>query len=106
EPKDIDLGEIGFDNIGNVILVKGVIDRVAQTEGPTLFFIDDGTGTFTFKGFFKPGERAYPEFEEGDVVSIKAGVKEYNGVLEGDIIRLEKVADVGKIKKQIEDKQR
>ena len=53
--------------------VRGKINRIAQTGGPTIFVISDGTGSFSLKGFISPGERAFPELNEGD--SVRALIK-------------------------------
>jgi archaea-specific RecJ-like exonuclease len=79
------LDEITMEQVGNQFVVKAVIDSVAQTSGPTLFTITDGTATLVLKGFEAPGERAYPDVKEGDSIEAKIQVNEYNGMLEGEI---------------------
>ncbi len=66
-------------------LIKGQISRVIQTGGPTIFFISDGTGNLSIKGFTKPGERAYPEIGEGTSVQTFVEIGEFKGELEGEI---------------------
>jgi RecJ-like exonuclease len=73
--------------------VTGKISRIAQTGGPTLFVISDGTGSFSLKGFVSPGERAFPEFNEGDCVKALIKIEEFNGETEGDIIRIIKLSN-------------
>jgi archaea-specific RecJ-like exonuclease len=103
-----DLGEITIEHTGKTFSVKGVIDRVAQTAGPTLFSITDGTGSFILKGFEAPGERAYPDIVEGDAIKTTIKVNEFNGSLEGEIIRIIKLdsSESQNIHKQIEEIER
>ncbi|MDO8468065.1 MAG: hypothetical protein Q7S56_03925 [Nanoarchaeota archaeon] len=100
--------DLSLESVGKTALLKGLVDGISQTEGPTLFYLDDGTGTFTLKGFIGPGKRAYPEIEETNAVKAKVQIKEYNGTLEGEIIKLEKLEgqDAEFVKKQIEEVQR
>jgi RecJ-like exonuclease len=71
------------------ILVK--INKVVQTGGPTIFGVSDGTGILSLKGFVGPGGRAFPEIEEGDVVTAVISIVEFRGELEGDISKINKV---------------
>lgn len=67
------------------VLIKGQINRIVQTGGPTIFFISDGTGNLSIKGFIKPGERAYPEIVEGMSVQALVEIGEFKGEIEGEI---------------------
>lgn len=69
--------------------LKGVINKIVQTGGPTIFSISDGTGNITIKDFVKPGQRAYPEIDEGSFVTALIKVGSYKGVLEGEIRSIE-----------------
>ena len=71
--------------------VFGKINRIVQTGGPTVFVISDGTGSFSLKGFIKPGERAFPELAEEDSIKALIKIEEFNGETEGDIIRINKL---------------
>ncbi len=73
------------------IVVLGKVNRVVQTAGPTIFSISDGTGSFQIKGFKSPGERAYPQIQEGDSVEAKIKLEEFRGEVEGDIIQIKKL---------------
>lgn len=84
--KDIDLNS-------KKISVTGRINRIIQTGGPTVFVLNDGTGNLSLKGFIGPGERAYPEIEEGDCVSALVNIGEFQGELEGDIAKIKKLDD-------------
>src|SRR3989339_555659 len=60
-------------NSKNTVFIFGKINRIAQTGGPTVFVVSDGTGSLSLKGFVGAGQRAYPEITEGD--SIKTFIK-------------------------------
>ncbi len=106
--KKILLEEISQDIEGSVVLVEGVLERIAQTGGPTLFSVSDGTATLVLKGFISPGERAYPELEENDIVTAKVKINEYNGAFEGEIINISALSEpeAKVFHKKIEDLQR
>lgn len=87
------LEEINFDIVGETAIVKGIIDAVAQTSGPTLFTLTDGTGSLVLKGFSAPGERAYTEIEERDNIEARIQINEFNGVLEGEIKQIKKLSE-------------
>jgi RecJ-like exonuclease len=82
--RDIDLNS-------KKISITGRINRIIQTGGPTVFILNDGTGNLSLKGFIGPGERAYPEIEEGDCVSTIVNIGEFQGELEGDIVKIKKL---------------
>lgn len=87
----IRLEEVSPEIKGQLVLVEGIVDRVAQTGGPTLFTLSDGTGTLVLKGFIGPGERAYPEITEGNVISATVKINEYQDAFEGEILRIRKL---------------
>jgi RecJ-like exonuclease len=82
--------EIGVTTQGNVE-VMGRVNRVAQTGGPTVFVVSDGTGSLSLKGFVGAGVRAYPEIEEGDCVKANIKLGEFQGETEGEIIQIHKM---------------
>src|SRR6056297_1640678 len=85
KPVSFSIKDISEKIVGNTVYLAGIIDSISQTGGPTLFYVDDGTGTFSVKGFKSPGERAYEEIQAGDVVRAKIQVSEYQGEYEGEI---------------------
>ena len=91
-PVELNLKDIGPATKGKV-LVKGLVDRVIQTGGPTVFVVTDGTGTLSLKGFVSPGERAYPEINGGDTITATITVDEFQGELEGNLVRIKKLSD-------------
>jgi len=90
EPSKISIEDIDLNSKGNV-LVTGVINRIVQTGGPTIFVVSDGTGNLSLKGFIGPGVRAHPEIEEGDVIRSSVSIAEYQGELEGEIKFIKKL---------------
>lgn len=76
---------------GQKVSLSGLIDSVAQTTGPTLFSMVDGSGTLVLKGFDGPGVRAYPHINEADAVSVIVKIKEFQGALEGEISKITKL---------------
>ncbi len=82
------------------IYVQGIIERVIQTSGPSIFETFDGTGRIPLKAFIAPGERAFPEIQEGDYVRAMIQLEEFNGAIEGDVIAFYKKE--GEAKEKIE----
>jgi len=70
------------------IEIFGRVNRIAQTTGPTIFVTSDGTGSLQLKGFVGAGARAFPEISEGDVIKAIVKPEEFNGEIEGDIIKI------------------
>ena len=77
--------------LNDKVSVIGVITKIVQTGGPTVFVITDGTGAFSLKGFVGAGERAYPEINENEVVKAIVSIKEFQGESEGEIIKINKL---------------
>lgn len=67
------------------------ISKIVQTGGPTIFVATDGTGILSLKGFISPGERAFPEINEGDCIKTIIEIGEFQGELEGNIKRIFKL---------------
>ncbi|PIN93520.1 hypothetical protein COU54_02465 [Candidatus Pacearchaeota archaeon CG10_big_fil_rev_8_21_14_0_10_31_24] len=70
---------------GNSVTISGIVDSIAQTTGPTLFSVVDGSGTLVLKGFDGPGVRAYPNINEGDAIKAVVKIKEFQDSIEGEI---------------------
>ncbi len=92
EPKNVSIENVDLGYKGSILLV-GIVNRVVQTGGPTIFVMSDGTGNLSLKGFIGPGLRAYPEINEGDVVKATVTIAEYQGELEGEIKRIGKLGE-------------
>tara|TARA_Y100000310_G_scaffold345426_1_gene464831 strand:- start:8874 stop:10496 length:1623 start_codon:yes stop_codon:yes gene_type:complete len=92
----------------DLVALSGVVSRINQTGGPTVFFVSDGTGSLALKGFIGPGQRAHPEIEEDDAVKAVVEIGEFQGDLEGEIKSISKLSDseVKDFKKKILDIQK
>lgn len=91
KPDEINIEDINLDIFGRDVLIKGIIEKIIQTTGPTIFIISDGTRVLSIKGFEKAGERAFPEIKEGDSVSAVIKIEEFKGEIEGDIRKISKL---------------
>src|SRR3989339_258690 len=78
-------------NSKNTVFIFGKINRIAQTGGPTVFVVSDGTGSLSLKGFVGAGQRAYPEITEGDSIKTFIKIEEFQGETEGNIIKINKL---------------
>jgi len=87
----INFDELTPNKVGETFSARGRVTVIKQTSGPTLMVLDDGTKTFTFKAFIKPGVRAYPEIEEGDIVSVKAVLNKRMDTIEGEVREMKKL---------------
>jgi len=96
EASRTDVGAISVKNKGDSFSVYGIIDRVVQTGGPTIFSISDGTGILALKAFEGAGVRSYPHIDVGDVVKAIFTVEEYNGELEGETSNIWKLTETEK----------
>ena len=86
------------------LILKGIVERIIQTGGPTIFMTSDGTGILPLKGFSKPGVRSYAEIQEGDSILATVEVGEFQGELEGEIKKIAKLTkeEHSKLLKSIE----
>ena len=93
----MDIKELKLGAKGNIFL-KGVVEQIIQTGGPTVFMISDGTGRLALKGFVSPGVRAYPTIKEGDAVQAQIKLGEFQGEMEGEIQKIGKLDEKEKQK--------
>ena len=93
DAKELSFENINLDLLKDKVKVKGTIERVVQTKGPTIFIVSDGTGSLALKGFQKPGERAFPEIDIGDNIKSIIEISEFDGQLEGEIKNISKLTD-------------
>lgn len=89
----LSIGEINAEHLDDTLSLEGFVEKVQQTAGPTIFFISDGTGTLSIKGFVGAGERAYPEIDEGDAVKTIVKVNEFRDAIEGEISNIKKLTE-------------
>lgn len=89
-PEEKLISNINRDYFGKRVAIKGLVEKVFQTGGPTVFEVFDGTARIPLKGFLSAGERAFSSINEGDYVKGIVKIGEFNGNLEGDIIQFYK----------------
>jgi archaea-specific RecJ-like exonuclease len=89
--ESVDISQINQDFFNKNVEVSGLIERITQTGGPTIFVVSDGSATLALKGFIGKGERAYPEISEGDTIRATVTINEYNKELEGEIKKISKL---------------
>jgi len=108
KPKLMSVADVGDNQLKKIVVVAGLVDKVVQTGGPTIFAFVDGTGNLSLKGFISPGERAYPEINAGDYIEAHVKIDEFQGELEGNILKIKKKVgeDEAHMKKVIVDQQK
>ena len=78
------------EDIGKSLTTIVRVENIHQTTGPTIFLLNDGTGKLVAKAFLKPGARAFPAIEKGDIAEITLRLQEYDNRIEGSIDAIEK----------------
>jgi RecJ-like exonuclease len=81
------IGEISIADKGESYSLFGVIEKVVQTGGPTIFSLSDGTGILSLKAFDGAGVRAYPHVDTGDVIKAVVNIEEYNDDLREVVLK-------------------
>src|SRR3989338_6138916 len=89
----IDINELNEDKIDMNFILTGIVDRIVQTGGPTVFYISDGTGSIAIKSFEGAGVRAHANIVEGDLIKAEVSIGEFQDELEGEVSRLTKLSD-------------
>ncbi len=90
--ENVEIKDINQDFFNRNVEISGLIEQITQTGGPTIFVVSDGTATLALKGFVGQGQRAYPELAIGDTVKSVVMINEYNGELEGEIKKIQKLS--------------
>ncbi len=85
--------DVSISSKGKKLEIFGKITRVVQTTGPTVFVVSDGTGSLQLKAFVGAGARAYPEIDEEDCIKAVANIEEFNGEIEGDVMKMFKMSE-------------
>ena len=67
------------DALDATVAIEGTVANVRQTAGPTVFEIEDETGSADCAAFEEAGVRAYPEVETDDVVRLVGIVETHRG---------------------------
>ncbi|MDQ2072256.1 DHH family phosphoesterase [Haloarcula sp. NS06] len=81
EPVAAAIGDLD-DHVGADVRLEGEVVGIRQTSGPTVFELQDETGTVDCAAFVEAGVRAYPEVEEDDYVRLSGDVRERRGELQ------------------------
>ncbi len=87
--------------IGKMVEIRGKVEHIKLTAGPTIFTLADETGLINAAAF-EAGERAYPEIKAGDVVRAIGIVKRREAKLQIEILEMERL--LGKEAFEIEKK--
>ena len=84
-PPHAEIADVLKARTGEGFSITGVIEKVVQTGGPTVFYVNDGSGLLALKAFEKAGVRAYAHVDVGDAVKVALTLSEYNGEMEGEV---------------------
>ncbi len=104
--KQVLIEEINTTMLKKKAVVSGIVERIIQTGGPTIFNLVDGTGNLALKGFIAPGERAHPEIEEGMFIKATILIDEFSGELEGNIKHIAKAGEAEDFEKVMDKRLR
>ena len=85
--------------VGKMVEIRGKVEHVKLTGGPTIFTIADETGLVNAAAF-EAGERAYPEIEPEHVVRVVGIVKRRDSKLQVEVLEMERL--LGKEASEIE----
>lgn len=80
------------EHVGEEVRIDGRVVQITQTGGPTVFYVQDGTGTAPATAFTDPGVRARPEIEQGDLVRVTGTVEQHD---EDYQLEIEEVTPLG-----------
>jgi RecJ-like exonuclease len=80
-PERVEIASLA-DRVGDRVRVEAEITRIRQTSGPTVFGLEDETGTVDAAAFVEAGVRAYPDVETGDAVRLDGEVERRRGELQ------------------------
>jgi RecJ-like exonuclease len=67
------------DALDATVAIEGTVASVRQTAGPTIFEIEDETGSVDCAAFEEAGVRAYPDVDTEDVVRLVGVVETHRG---------------------------
>jgi len=90
--ENVEIKDVNQDFFNRNVEISGLIEQITQTGGPTIFVVSDGTATLALKSFVGQGQRAYPELAIGDTIKAIVTINEYNGELEGEIKKIQKLS--------------
>ncbi|MFC7020762.1 MULTISPECIES: OB-fold nucleic acid binding domain-containing protein [Haloarcula] len=81
EPVAADIGDLEA-HVGEDVRLEGEVVGIRQTSGPTVFELQDTTGTVDCAAFVEPGVRAYPDVVEADLVTLEGEVRRRRGEIQ------------------------
>lgn len=90
-PPHAEIADVLKARTGEGFSITGVIEKVVQTGGPTVFYVSDGSGVLALKAFEKAGVRAYAHVDVGDAVKVILTLSEYQGEIEGEVSALHRL---------------
>ncbi|MDP3881379.1 MAG: hypothetical protein Q8Q31_00685 [Nanoarchaeota archaeon] len=93
QPQGATIADLSRANIGKRFYILGLIDQIEQTGGPTIFYLNDGTGSLPLKAFEGAGVRAYPHLNAGDAVNAIVTIGEFDDALQGEVDRMLKLEE-------------
>ncbi|MFC7250749.1 DHH family phosphoesterase [Halomicroarcula sp. GCM10025324] len=68
--------------VGDDVRLEGEVVDIRQTSGPTVFELQDTTGTVDCAAFVEAGVRAYPDVVEADMVTLDGEVRRRRGEIQ------------------------
>ncbi len=91
------------DFTGRMVEIRGKVEHIKVTGGPTIFTIMDETGLINCAAF-EAGERAYPEINPGDIAKVIGIVKKREAKLQIEVLEMERLLgkEASEINKLIE----
>lgn len=76
------------DYVGEQVHLEGRLTQVKQTDGPTVFHLNDGTGIVPCAAFVEAGVRAHPDIEIDDYVRATGTVERHEDGLQVELDEL------------------
>ncbi|MFC7154287.1 OB-fold nucleic acid binding domain-containing protein [Halomarina halobia] len=70
------------ERVGDTVRLEGRVAGIRQTSGPTVFELQDESGTVDCAAFEEAGVRAYPAVDLGDLVRLDGEVRRRRGELQ------------------------
>ncbi|WP_324662495.1 DHH family phosphoesterase [Haloarcula sediminis] len=80
-PTTVPVGALA-DHVGETVRLEGEVVGIRQTSGPTVFELQDESGTVDCAAFVEAGVRAYPDVDEGEFARLDGEVRERRGELQ------------------------
>ncbi len=81
------------ERVGDPVRLVGRVEEVRQTDGPTIFTLEDPTGQIECAAFEAAGVRAFPEIDIGDVVAIEGRPERHRGDVQVETESIQEVPE-------------